>query len=80
VQGSTLMLSDPHPPYAPPGPAGASVILHAYVPRVDDLTAQAATAGAELLEPAADMPYGARQSALRDPFGHAWILLTPLHA
>ena len=80
VQGSTLMLSDPHPPYSPPGPGGASVILHVYVPHVDDLTAQAVAAGAELLEPATDMPYGARQSTLRDPFGHVWIFLTPLQA
>jgi hypothetical protein len=28
VQGSTLMLSDPHPPYSLPGPGGAPVILH----------------------------------------------------
>jgi PhnB protein len=80
VQGSTLMLSDPHPPYSPPEAGGTSVILHVYVPNVDDLTAQAVAAGAELLTAAADMPYGARQSALRDPFGHVWMLLTPLQA
>jgi PhnB protein len=80
VQGSTLMLSDPHAPYSPPGPGGASVILHVYVPDVDDLTAQAVAAGAGLLEPPADMPYGARQSTLRDPFGHVWIFLTPVQA
>jgi PhnB protein len=56
------------------------VILHVYVPHVDNLTAQAVAAGAELLEPAADKPYGARQSALRDPFGHVWIFLTPVQA
>jgi PhnB protein len=78
VQGSTLMLSDPHPPYSPPGPGGAPVILHVYVAHVDDLTTQAVAAGAELLKPAADMPYGARQSTLRDPFGHVWIFLTPI--
>jgi PhnB protein len=80
VQGSTLMLSDPHAPYSPPGPGGASVILHVYVPHVDDLTTQAVAAGAELLEPPADMPYGARQSTLRDPFGHVWTFLTPVQA
>jgi len=46
------------------------VILHVYVPHLDDLTTQAVAAGAGLLEPAADMPYGARQSTLRDSFGH----------
>ncbi len=57
---------------------GASVALHVYVPDVDALTAQAVAAGAELLTPPTDMSYGARQSMLRDPFGHIWIFLTPI--
>jgi len=48
------------------------------VPDVDALTAQAVAAGAELLTPPTDMSYGARQSMLRDPFGHIWIFLTPI--
>ncbi|WP_131737626.1 VOC family protein [Actinomadura roseirufa] len=76
VQGSTLMLGDAHKPFSTP--AGApSVGLHVYVPDVDALTAQAVEAGAELLSPPTDMVYGARQSMLRDPYGHVWILLTP---
>ncbi|MFJ9606061.1 VOC family protein [Kitasatospora sp. NPDC101176] len=79
VHGATLMLGDAHAaPFAPPAPGAASVALHVYVPDVDALTARAVDAGALLLSPAADMPYGARQSMLRDPFGHVWILLTPL--
>ncbi|MEZ0068159.1 PhnB protein [Streptacidiphilus sp. MAP12-20] len=78
IAGSTLMLSDPEPPFAVPGGGWTSVVLHVYVPDVDAVTAQAVAAGAELLTPAADMPYGIRQSMLRDPFGHVWILLTPL--
>ncbi|MQS11666.1 VOC family protein [Streptomyces kaniharaensis] len=82
IHGATLMLSDAHlDPFAPPAAAaGASVALHVYVPDVDALTVQAVTAGAQLLSPPADMPYGARQSMLRDPFGHVWIFLTPLPA
>ncbi|MFD8755486.1 VOC family protein [Kitasatospora sp. NPDC059577] len=45
---------------------------------MDGVTSQAVAAGAELLAPPADMPYGARQSVLRDPFGHVRIFLTPL--
>ncbi|MEU9041258.1 MULTISPECIES: VOC family protein [unclassified Kitasatospora] len=78
VQGATLMLGDAEAPFAPPGAGAPSVILHVYVPDVDGLTARAVAAGAELLTPPADMPYGARQSMLRDPFGHVWIFLTPL--
>jgi PhnB protein len=80
VQGSTLMLGDADAPFAPPGEAPTSVLLHVYVPDVDALTSRAVSAGAELLSPPADMPYGARQSMLRDPFGHVWIFLTPLAA
>ncbi|WP_051711360.1 VOC family protein [Streptomyces sp. NRRL S-350] len=78
VHGATLMLGDADAPFAPPGPGGPSVALHVYVPDVDGLTGQAVAAGAELLAAPADMPYGARQSMLRDPFGHVWIFLTPL--
>ncbi|NEA27419.1 VOC family protein [Actinomadura bangladeshensis] len=80
VQGSTLMLGDGDASFVPPGDGGTSVILHVYVADVDALTDRAASAGAELLSPPADMPYGARQSMLRDPFGHVWIFLTPIAA
>ncbi|MFJ8627203.1 VOC family protein [Kitasatospora sp. NPDC093550] len=78
VHGATLMLGDADAPFAPPGAGGPSVALHVYVPDVDGLTERAVAAGAELLSPPADMFYGARQSMLRDPFGHVWILLTPI--
>ncbi|MFI9363405.1 VOC family protein [Kitasatospora sp. NPDC053057] len=78
VHGSTLMLGDADAPFSPPGAGGPSVALHVYVPDVDGLTTQAVAAGAELLSPPTDMFYGARQSMLRDPFGHIWIFLTPI--
>ncbi|MFI7636769.1 VOC family protein [Nonomuraea sp. NPDC049400] len=37
--------------------------LHIYVDDVDALTAQAVRAGAELLQPPADMFYGARSAS-----------------
>ncbi|GAA2813189.1 VOC family protein [Kitasatospora paracochleata] len=80
VCGATLMLGDADAPFATPDRSRPSVALHVYVPDVDGLTARAVDAGAELLSPPADMPYGARQSMLRDPFGHIWILLTPTTA
>jgi PhnB protein len=78
VQGSTIMLGDAQAPFSAPGLDGACVALHVYVPDVDALTARAVAADAELLSRPANMPYGARQSMLRDPFGHVWIFLTPL--
>ncbi|MEW1914908.1 VOC family protein [Kitasatospora sp. NPDC085895] len=80
IHGSTLMLSDADVPFATPGRGATSVALHVYVPDVDALTAAAVTGGAELLAAPADMPYGARQSMLRDPFGHVWVFLTPIAA
>lgn len=80
IHGHTLMLGDADAPFAPPGASGPSVALHVYVPDVDGLTVRAVSAGAELLSPPADMSYGARQSMLRDPFGHIWIFLTPTAA
>ncbi|MEV7180851.1 VOC family protein [Kitasatospora sp. NPDC093679] len=78
IHGATLMLGDADAPFTTPDAAGASVALHVHVPDVDALSARAVDAGAELLAPPADMPYGARQAMLRDPFGHVWILLTPI--
>jgi PhnB protein len=78
IHGATLMLGDTDAPFSPPDAVGASVALHVYVPDVDRLSAQAVSAGAELLSPPTNMSYGARQSMLRDPFGHIWIFLTPI--
>ncbi|KPI05779.1 Glyoxalase-like domain containing protein [Actinobacteria bacterium OV450] len=77
IHGSTLMLGDVDVPFSIPDRVGASVALHVYVPDVDGLTTTAVNRGAELLTAPTDMPYGARQSMLRDPFGHVWIFLTP---
>ena len=78
IHGSALMLGDAEAPFSAPSAVGASVALHVYVPDVDALTDQAVASGAELLTPPTDMSYGARQSMLRDPFGHVWIFLTPI--
>ncbi|MER7754770.1 VOC family protein [Kitasatospora sp. NPDC097643] len=79
IHGATLMLGDAHvAPFSAPDGTTTPVALHVYVPDVDGLSTQAVAAGAELLSAPADMPYGARQSMLRDPFGHVWIFLTPI--
>ncbi|MGV9567907.1 VOC family protein [Streptomyces sp. NPDC003480] len=80
IHGATLMLGDVDVPFSTPDRVGTSVALHVYVPDVDGLTTTAVTSGAELLTAPTDMPYGARQSMLRDPFGHVWIFLTPIAA
>ncbi|WP_082309788.1 VOC family protein [Nonomuraea sp. SBT364] len=66
IKGSIIMVGDADGPFKVPGAAGGSTVgLHIYVEDVDALTAQAVRAGAELLQPPADMFYGARSAMLR---------------
>ncbi|MEV4006338.1 VOC family protein [Actinomadura sp. NPDC049753] len=76
IEGSTLMLSEAHPPFVAPDEHGSSVVLHVYVDDVDAVVARAESEGAEIIDPPADAPFGARAAILRDPFGHTWVFLT----
>jgi uncharacterized glyoxalase superfamily protein PhnB len=70
------MLSDEHPEIgvvAPRPGQGATVTLHLTVDDVDLVTRRAVNAGATLERSPADQPYG-RNSVVRDPFGHRWML------
>lgn len=66
-----------HPARAPassgtPSPVG----LYVYVDDVDAQTETARAAGAEVVDPPEDMPWGDRVARLRDPDGHVWSLAT----
>jgi uncharacterized glyoxalase superfamily protein PhnB len=39
---------------------------------------RAVAAGAVQIAPVANQPYGLRQGRLADPFGHHWLIGTPL--
>lgn len=74
---ATIMLSDPFPEFGilppdPDGRGGASIHLH--VGDADAVIARAIEAGARLVRPAADQFYGERSGAVRDPFGHEWLI------
>ncbi len=79
---AVLMLSEPSPLWpdvpvrAPDSPATFSSSLHLEVADVDAVTERASRGGAAVERPPSDQPYG-RRSAIVDPFGHRWILLTP---
>lgn len=78
---TTVMLSDAYPEYgihAPRDgvPTGSSIHLH--VDNVDALAARAVAAGATLLMPPTDQFHGERAARLLDPFGHEWLLGTPI--
>jgi PhnB protein len=57
---------------------GTSVRISLYVPDPDGVAGQAVEAGAELIFPVEDQPYGLRQGRVRDPFGHHWLIGRPI--
>lgn len=78
---AVLMLADEHPErgiLSPLAYGGTCTTLHLHVDDVDALTRRAADAGATVLRPPADEGHGERQSRIRDPFGHEWLIGGPL--
>lgn len=57
---------------------GTSVRISLVVNDADDATAQAIAAGAVEVFPVNDQPYGLRQGRVEDPYGHHWLIGTPL--
>lgn len=71
-----LTLKDEEPGTPDVGPAalaGSPVILTLNVPDVDAVGARMEAAGASVIYPIDDHPYG-RMGRLRDPYGHVWML------
>ena len=50
--------------------------IHLYVPNVDDLYNRALEAGATILSPLTEQPYGDREGCVKDPFGNHWYIAT----
>ncbi len=74
---AVVMLSEEYPELGILGPesiGGASSSIHLHVDDADALIARAAEAGATVLRPPADAPHGERSGAIRDPFGHEWLI------
>lgn len=46
--------------------------LYVQITDIDEHYARAKAAGAEIVRPLADTPYGAREYSVRDPGGHLW--------
>lgn len=81
IAGARVMLHDEFPEYgllAPTSIGGTAISLNLYVPDVDETYAQAIAAGAEMIVPPTDRFWGARSGALRDPFGHRWVISTQI--
>ncbi len=78
IGGSPIALSDEHgTELSPESIGGTPVRVSLYAEEVDALADRAVAAGATVVYPIADQPYGLRGGRLQDPFGHLWIVHTP---
>lgn len=79
IGDSVVMLGEENPQMGAVGPktlGGAPAGLMIYVEDVDASFARAASAGATVKMPVADMFWGDRYGRLEDPFGHLWSIGT----
>lgn len=74
---TTVMVSEEYPEhgiYAPTPDTQPTSALHLHVESCDAMIAAAVAAGAKVTRPPADHFYGERSGAIRDPFGHEWLI------
>jgi PhnB protein len=79
IGSSRIMLADEHPEMGFKSPqtiGGTPVMIHLYLPDVDEVVKRAVAAGATLTRPVKDEFYGDRSGGLTDPFGHSWHVAT----
>ena len=67
-----IMIGRQGGPYKPPNAAEISHCIHVTVDNVDRHFEHARTAGARVVQPPADMPFGERQYTVHDLAGHRW--------
>lgn len=77
INGSSLMLNDVFPEHGHPLREPASFSLTLMVEDVDAWYQRAIQAGCTSTTPPADMFWGDRYAALKDPFGVAWGMNGP---
>lgn len=51
-------------------------LMHMYVPNAEEVYARAIEAGATVVAPVAEQPYGERNGTVMDPFGNMWTVAT----
>lgn len=80
---TVVMLSDEFPEYgihAPTSDSRAPSSVHLHVDDCDATIRDAVAAGATLLREPRDQFYGERSGAVRDPYGHEWLIGHELEA
>lgn len=81
VDGAEFWLADESPAhgnFSPESLGGGSVRMVLTVEDPDALFQRAVSAGAAVVWPVADQPYGWRVGRVVDPFGHHWEIGKPL--
>jgi PhnB protein len=81
VDGADFWLADESPQnfnFSPESLGGGSVRMVMIVKDPDAAFERAVAAGATLVWPVADQPYGWRVGRIADPFGHHWEIAKPL--
>ena len=81
VEGAEFWLADESPEHAnfsPESLGGGSVRMILTVEDPDDVFERALAAGATMVSPVSDQPYGWRVGRIVDPFGHHWEIARPL--
>ena len=81
IAGHRLGVATEAPELGTPSPetvGGTTVRVSLDVDDPDRVAAQAVAAGARVVFPVADQPYGMRQGRVIDPFGHHWLIGGPL--
>ena len=79
IGSSRIMLADESAAmqaYSPLHYGGASCSFMLYVENVDEVVAQAVSAGARITRPVADQFYGDRIGGIEDPSGQRWFIAT----
>lgn len=79
IFGARLTLKDEDEHDASPTTLGSpGVLMEITTDDPDALATAAVDAGGEVVFEVADQPYGARGGRVRDPFGHQWLIQTPV--
>jgi PhnB protein len=81
IEGQPFFVVDENPPafnLSPKALGGTTVRMSLVVDEPDQATERALGAGATVVFPIADQPYGMRQGRVQDPYGHHWLIGKPL--
>lgn len=72
VGGEAIMVGQQGGEYRVPQPGVVPQYVHVRVDGIDRHHDRARSAGAQILQPPTDMPFGERQYVAEDPGGHRW--------